>query len=130
MRASYVDLQYRAKDVPWYPPGHAATLSLIDVGLASAIGMRLLLHRENSCRDCGERNEVIGDSKRGDLKDNCYESVEAVKKEEGDGWSGCRYIISDHSNRRNIAISDMIYLSTLDTRTLNGHQRGYTLQTV
>lgn len=80
----------------------------------------MLLRRGNSCRDRGEHDEPIGDSKRGDLKDNCYKSVEAVKKDEGDGWSGCRYIISDHNTRRNIAISDMIYLSTLDTRTLNG----------
>ena len=85
-------LQYRTEDVPWYTPGHAVTLSLVVVGLASAIGLHILLRRENACRDRGERDEVIGDSKGGDLKNGCYESVEAAKKDKGDGWSGYRYI--------------------------------------
>ena len=55
-------------------------------------GIEVLLRRENARRDRGERNEIIGDSKDGDPRNGCYESVEAAKRDKGDKWSGFRYI--------------------------------------
>jgi len=98
---------YRGRDKPWYTLGHGITLMYIAVGLVSSATFMFLLRRENHKRDRGERDEIIkgvsdekpvlpsntGFLKRGIFKrgKNVYESVDDVKREKGDEWSGYRY---------------------------------------
>ena len=67
------------------------TLGYNIAGFASALALYLFLRRENVKRDRGERDEVIGDSKDGDPRNGCYQSVEDAKRDKGDQWSGFRY---------------------------------------
>ena len=68
-------------------------LIYVGLGFLGTAAMFFLLRRENARRDRGERDEVIGDSKDGDVRNGCYASVEDAKRDKGDHWSGFRYII-------------------------------------
>ena len=81
------------RDGPWYTLGHAVMLAYVGVGLTGSVTMFFFLRRENTRRARGDRDEVIGDSKEGDVKNGCYESVEAARRDKRDNWSGFRYII-------------------------------------
>ncbi|KAL5520836.1 hypothetical protein ACEPAF_2839 [Sanghuangporus sanghuang] len=83
---------YRANDAPWYRRGHCVILGIAFLSLLAATALHILLGAENARRDRGERDEVIA-GKGGNPVNGCYESLEAVKREKGDEWSGFRYII-------------------------------------
>ncbi|KAL5513375.1 hypothetical protein ACEPAH_3774 [Sanghuangporus vaninii] len=84
---------YRSRDTPWYMLGHAVTLGFILIGLFGSTAFHLLLSAENKRRDRGELDEVIADPEIvGDVRNGCYETVEAAKRDKGDRWSGYRYM--------------------------------------
>ena len=87
--------QYRAKDAPWYRLGHGIVLAYIAIGWIFSLIFIVLLRRENTRRDRGERNEVIDGIDNKDAADHNghYESVEAARRDKGDQWSGFRYAI-------------------------------------
>jgi len=87
--------QYRAKDAPWYRLGHGIVLAYIGIGWICSLIFIVLLRRENTRRDRGERNEVINgiDNKDATEANGHYENVEAAKRDKGDKWSGFRYVI-------------------------------------
>ena len=66
-------------------------------GLAASVLFIILLKSENARRDRGERDEVIESQvethKAHNEKNGCYATVDEVKKEKGDKWSGYRYMI-------------------------------------
>jgi len=78
---------YRSNDSPWYPIGHGIVLTYIGIGWISTLILRFVLKAENDRRDRGERDEIIGES-----GEKGYESIDAVRQEKGDQWSGFRYI--------------------------------------
>jgi len=97
---------YRGKDQPWYTLGHGIVLMYIAIGLISTATFKIFLKRENRKRDRGERDEIIkgvndekvlpsnnGILNRGLFKrgKDVYESIDEVKQEKGDEWSGYRY---------------------------------------
>ncbi|KIJ55289.1 hypothetical protein M422DRAFT_23900 [Sphaerobolus stellatus SS14] len=87
---------YRARDKPWYRLGHGLVLLYICIGWISTLVAIILLRRENAARARGERDEIIRgvtaiDSKSSDTK--VYESLDEVKREKGDEWSGYRYTL-------------------------------------
>jgi len=86
---------YRAKDAPWYRLGHGIVLAYIAIGWICSLIFIILLRRENTRRDRGERNEVIGGIVNKDATEvnGHYESVEAARRDKGDKWSGFRYAI-------------------------------------
>ena len=92
--------QYRARDAPWYRPGHGIILAYIAIGWLSSVAFMIYLRLENSRRDRGERDEVIGadgDGAEGDImkaaKNGMYESIAAARADKGDEWSGFRYTL-------------------------------------
>ena len=67
----------------------------IGVGIISSIVYYIFLRAENSRRDRGERDEIIGDES-GDgknEKNGRFASVDDAKREKGDRWSGYRYAL-------------------------------------
>ena len=50
---------YRGKDKPWFRLGHAIVLMYICIGFIASVTYKILLSRENTKRDRGERDEVI-----------------------------------------------------------------------
>jgi len=92
---------YRARDKPWYTLGHAIQLAYIAVAFMTTLLVIYVLRAENSRRDRGERDEVILAGEKVDALDEetekrgkangVFESVEAARREKGDGWSGYRY---------------------------------------
>ncbi|KAF8575199.1 MFS general substrate transporter [Ramaria rubella] len=87
---------YRAQDKPWYRLGHGIVLMYIGIGWITSLITIYFLRKENARRERGERDEIIkgADSKtpvgEGEV---VYDSVEHVKRERGDAWSGYRYIL-------------------------------------
>lgn len=88
---------YRAPDKPWYRLGHGLVLLYISIGFVASVISIILLRRENARRERGERDEIIrGESPVDDDKyqgKKVYDSVEHVKREKGDAWSGYRYTL-------------------------------------
>jgi len=93
---------YRGKDKPWFRLGHGIVLMYIAIGFVASVSYKILLRRENARRDRGERDEVIrgvNDEKVAEPEKRSifsrgkavYDSVEEVKREKGDEWSGYRY---------------------------------------
>ncbi|KAE9397794.1 MFS general substrate transporter [Gymnopus androsaceus JB14] len=83
---------YRATEEPWYPLGHGLVLLYIGLGLIATTTFLVLLRRENTKRERGERNEVIGgDKSSGHEINGTYETVADAKRDKGDEWSGYRY---------------------------------------
>ena len=67
----------------------------IGVGIVSSIVYYIFLRAENSRRDRGERDEIIGDES-GDgknEKNGRFATVDDAKREKGDRWSGYRYTL-------------------------------------
>ena len=67
----------------------------IGVGIISSIVYYIFLRAENSRRDRGERDEIIGDES-GDgknEKNGRFATVDDAKREKGDRWSGYRYTL-------------------------------------
>lgn len=87
--------QYRAKDAPWYRLGHGIVLAYVAIGWICSLTFIMLLRRENTRRDRGERNEVIDGivNKNATEANDHYESVEAARRDKGDKWSDFRYAI-------------------------------------
>jgi hypothetical protein len=108
--------QYRAKDAPWYRLGHAIVLTYIVIGLICTTTFIFTLRRENARRDRGDRDEIIlvdevgesgmqGDGKGRQVsgaitekdkkweKNGIFHSVDDIKREKGDEWSGYRYVV-------------------------------------
>ncbi|KAK2462729.1 hypothetical protein APHAL10511_005247 [Amanita phalloides] len=84
---------YRAKDQPWFRLGHGLVLMYIGIGFISTVIYHIYLDRENTRRERGERDEIIGDEK-GEIeneKNGRFATVEEAKREKGDKWSGYRY---------------------------------------
>jgi hypothetical protein len=53
---------------------------------------RVFLTRENTARENGLRDEIIGDDEgKGLEKNGRFASVAEAKREKGDAWSGYRY---------------------------------------
>jgi len=73
------------------------TVLYIVIGFVASCITLVLLKRENAARDRGERNEIIrGESPVPDDKyqgKKVYDSLEHVKSEKGDKWSGYRYTL-------------------------------------
>jgi hypothetical protein len=89
-------LQYRAKDKPFYRPGHAVILAYIALGWLCSFAFLLLLKRENARRDAGRRDEeIVGiDNKHADgEKNGRFASVDDARREKGDLWSRFRYTL-------------------------------------
>jgi len=86
---------YRARDKPWYPLGHGLVLMYIGIGIIASTSFIILLKRENSARDRGERDEYIENipetHTEANLKNGRFATVADAKKEKGDNWSGYRY---------------------------------------
>ncbi|KAH8833207.1 MFS general substrate transporter [Flagelloscypha sp. PMI_526] len=83
---------YRAKDKPWYPLGHGLVLMYIGIGLITTTILKVFLTRENTARENGLRDEIIGDDEgKGLEKNGRFASVAEAKREKGDAWSGYRY---------------------------------------
>ncbi|KZS94670.1 MFS general substrate transporter [Sistotremastrum niveocremeum HHB9708] len=86
---------YRAHDKPWYRLGHVIVLVYIVIGFVSTCAFKYLLAKENGRRERGERDEVIrgvnDDKVRLLREEDVYDSVEEVKRDKGDEWSGYRY---------------------------------------
>ena len=56
----------------------------------------IVLKRENTKRDAGERDEVIegvNDDRQDLVKNGRFASVNDAKREKGDEWSGYRYTL-------------------------------------
>lgn len=72
-------------------------LAYIAIGWLSSLLFYLLLKRENTLRDAGERDEVIdgveNENEFADEKNGHFESVQAARAEKGDEWSGFRYTL-------------------------------------
>ena len=70
-------------------------LLYIALGVTFSFIYQFLLKAENTRRDRGERDEVIGEAKNGGQYDRngIFESVEEAKAEKGDDWSGYRYTL-------------------------------------
>ena len=71
-------------------------LTYIAIGWVSSLAFTILLRKENTRRDSGERDEIIGDMVQTDCtnaKNGKYGSVEEARKEKGDMWSGFRYTV-------------------------------------
>ena len=70
-------------------------LAYIAIGFMCSVLFGVLLHRENTRRDRGERDEVITgvDNKLADEKNGHYETVLAARIDKGNQWSGFRYVI-------------------------------------
>ena len=72
-------------------------MAYLGIGLITTLITIVLLRRENARRERGERDEIIrsvteaGEEKVPVGKGKVYDSVEQVKKERGDAWSGYRY---------------------------------------
>lgn len=67
-------------------------LLYIGLGLISSVTFLVLVRRENSRRERGERNEVIGgDKSTGHESNGTYETIADAKRDKGDEWSGYRY---------------------------------------
>ena len=67
----------------------------IGVGIISSIVYYIFLRAENSRRDRGERDDIIGDES-GDgknEKNGRFATVDDAKREKGDRWSGYRYAL-------------------------------------
>ncbi|EGO05158.1 hypothetical protein SERLA73DRAFT_128891 [Serpula lacrymans var. lacrymans S7.3] len=95
---------YRSNDAPWYRLGHGIVLAYIAIGFFCSLAFMILLRRENSRRQNGERDEVIDNlldevTKDTDSlsaqaqKNGRYESVDAARRDKGDRWSGFRYTL-------------------------------------
>ncbi|KAI5118029.1 hypothetical protein M0805_004894 [Coniferiporia weirii] len=87
---------YRAQDKPWYSLGHGIVLAYIAIGFLCSFLMRVVLKAENERRARGERDEIIGSSSSSAKTEDdvmVYESVDAVKIDKGDAWSGFRYTL-------------------------------------
>jgi len=97
---------YRGQDKPWFSLGHGIVLMYIGIGIISTTTFKVFLTLENRRRDRGERDEILrgindekalpsksGFFRRGIFKrgKDVYESLEDVKKEKGDEFSGYRY---------------------------------------
>lgn len=69
----------------------------IGLGLIATVLYIILLKRENARRDRGERDEIIETQmethKVHNEKNGRYATVDEVKKDKGDEWSGYRYVI-------------------------------------
>jgi hypothetical protein len=68
-------------------------LMYICIGLLANSAALYLLKRENTRRDRGERDEIIGEEGLEDNGNGRYATVEDAKREKGDNWSGYRYIL-------------------------------------
>lgn len=67
-------------------------LLYVGLGLISSVTFLVLIRRENSRRERGERNEVIGgDKSTGHESNGTYETIADAKRDKGDEWSGYRY---------------------------------------
>lgn len=115
-------LQYRARDKPWFTLGHGIVLGYIGLCILTSGVYYLVLRAENARRDQGMRDEIIdGVNDKGvficcytwsrhrlicfcDIGDpetverlaklnGRFATVEDAKREKGDNWSGCRYIL-------------------------------------
>jgi len=90
---------YRTKDKPWYRLGHGIVLMYIGIGIITTLISIYMLRKENARRERGERDEIIrgvtdvGDDKVPVGKGKVYDSLEQVKREKGDAWSGYRYTL-------------------------------------
>ncbi|KIJ54472.1 hypothetical protein M422DRAFT_200255 [Sphaerobolus stellatus SS14] len=88
---------YRAEDKPWFRLGHGLVLLYICIGWISSLVAIILLRRENAARERGERDEIIRgvtaltNPKSSDQK--IYDSLDQVKSQKGDEWSGYRYTL-------------------------------------
>jgi hypothetical protein len=88
--------QYRAKDKPFYRPGHAVILAYIAVGWACSLALLVLLKRENARRAAGARDEEIAgaEGKHADgARNGRFASVADARREKGDMWSGFQYTL-------------------------------------
>lgn len=90
---------YRAPDKPWYRLGHGIVLAYICIGWVTSLISIYYLRKENARRERGERDEIIkgvtpvDDDKTAVGKGGVYDSIEHVKREKGDAWSGYRYTL-------------------------------------
>ena len=71
----------------------------IGIGIITTLISIYMLRKENARRERGERDEIIrgvtdvGDDKVPVGKGKVYDSLEQVKREKGDAWSGYRYTL-------------------------------------
>lgn len=71
----------------------------VGIGWIASLATLYLLRKENARRERGERDEIIrgvtaiGDDKIPIGKGKVYDSLEQVKREKGDKWSGYRYTL-------------------------------------
>lgn len=70
-------------------------LMYIGLGLCASLVYLFFIQRENSARDRGERDEIMGDepSEGKNEKNGRFATLEEAKREKGDEWSGYRYTL-------------------------------------
>ncbi|KAF8497681.1 MFS general substrate transporter [Gautieria morchelliformis] len=88
---------YRTKDKPWFRLGHGIVFAYIGIGFTVTLLAIYYLRKENARRERGERDEIIkgvtGENKSPVGGGKVYDSLEQVKREKGDAWSGYRYTL-------------------------------------